>query len=239
MRLIREWLTELFWYPEMSLSDAVATDAHWGDTRSRSGTILTRWQRARVDLALSHMDHTNPVTLLEIGCRNGAVLAYLMNTVHVSRAIGVDVSETMLAEAASLGIEAIRSQADPLKSLPLALHADYVLSFEILERMLNPEAQLRAMMEIAERGVFFSFPNTGYITFRLRLLFGRFPLQWRVHPSDHVRFWTYADLVWWLRALGYQTYTIHAYEGVPVLNKIWPSLFARGLFIYIPVNTKS
>jgi hypothetical protein len=40
------------------------------------------------------------------------------------------------------------------------------------------------------------------------------------------------DMLWWLNQLGYR-YELHAYEGVPFLNHIWPSLFAAGLLATI------
>jgi len=69
--------------------------------------------------------------------------------------------------------------------------------------------------------------------YRLRLLFGKFPAQWRVHPGEHVRFWTARDLRWWLLAQGIENYKIFYYEGIPLLNKIVPSLFAAGFVVYI------
>jgi methionine biosynthesis protein MetW len=232
---IKEAFRNLYRYPTYNLKhDVVDYDSYWGDKREKNLGALSRWQRQRADLALSHMATDAPLTVLDIGCGDGSVLAYMQGKTTIKRAIGVDVSEVALKRAAEQGIETIRSQTDPLKSLPVSLTTDYVQMFEVLEHMINPEAQLRAMVEIAGRGVFFSFPNTGYIEHRLRMLLGRFPLQWRVHPGEHVRFWTYKDLVWWLKAQGYSRYTIHVYEGVPVLNKLWPSLFGRAFFVYLP-----
>lgn len=233
--LIKEFLVKLYRYPTMTLTrDVVDYDIYWRDKREKGLGKLSRWPKQRADMALSHMAKDVDLTVLDIGCGDGAVLAYLKVYARVTRAIGVDVSEVALKKAQSNGIETIYAKVDPLKSLPQNLTADYVLMFEVLEHMINSEEQLRAAMDIAERGVFFSFPNTGYVHHRLRLLFGAFPLQWQVHPGEHVRFWTYRDLVWWLKALGFSQYQIHMYEGVPVLNKIWPSLFGQAFLVYLP-----
>lgn len=244
--VLKEAWLNLFRYPVSVLkNEHVDYDTYWGDKRSESaGKIklgkLTHWQRLRADMALSYMPKSDvSLTVLDVGCGDGGVLAYLREHAPVTRVIGVDISEQALIKARELGIETIRSQHDPLKNIPLSLSADYVCMFEVLEHMINPEAQLRAMTDLATRGVFFSFPNTGYIEHRLRLLFGRFPLQWVAHPSEHVRFWTYQDLVWWLKALGYREYQIHVYKGVPVLNKLWPSLFGRAFFVYLPKQSHS
>lgn len=232
---IKEAILNLFRYPAKNLkNEHIDYDTYWGDKRGKALGTLSRWQRLRADMALRYIDHKAPITILDIGCGDGTVLAYVKGRTELARAIGVDISEVALMKAREQGIETFRSQADPLKDLPISLRADYVFLFEVLEHMVNPEAQLRASFDIANRAVFFSFPNTGYITHRFRLLLGRFPLQWRVHPSEHLRFWTFRDLLWWLKALGYKNYRIHAYEGVPVLNTLWPSLFAQALFVYLP-----
>jgi len=233
--LLKEFFAKLYRYPVQTLRrEGVDYDSYWGEKRAKGLGVLSRWPKQRADMALVLMDKDADLTVLDIGCGDGAVLAYLKSKTRVTRAIGVDVSEVALKKAEVNGIETIRSEADPLKSLPLSLKADYVLMFEVLEHMVNSEEQLRAMIDISERGVFFSFPNTGYIHHRLRLLLGAFPLQWQLHPGEHLRFWTYRDLVWWLKALGITEYTIHVYEGVPVLNKLWPSLFGQAFFVYIP-----
>jgi hypothetical protein len=111
-----------------------------------------------------------------------------------------------------------------------------VLLLEVLEHMQNPEAFLENVKLICRKNIL-SIPNTGFLLWRLRLLFGRFPIQWKVHPGEHLRYWTYRDLVWWLNELGYSgRCNIHGYEGMPLLNKFWPSLFAQGPVVQIDVQ---
>ena len=108
---------------------------------------------------------------------------------------------------------------------------DHLLLLEVLEHLPHSEKVLATAYEKSRRGIFFSFPNSGFFIYRLRLLFGKFPMQWRVYPNEHLRFWTVADLKWWLRAQGYTEYDIFFYKGIPLLNRLWPSLFAAGLFV--------
>jgi methionine biosynthesis protein MetW len=235
--LIKEFFARLYRYPKVTLEyEGVDYDSYWADKREQGLGTLSHWPKQRADMALAHMVKDADLSVLDIGCGDGAVLTYLKKNARVVKAIGVDVSAVALKKAAGNGVETIHSHTDPLESLPANLRVDYVLMFEVLEHMAKPEAQLRYMMSIADRGVFFSFPNTGYIQHRLRLLLGSFPLQWQVHPGEHLRFWTYRDLVWWLKALGIKEYTIQIYEGIPVLKKVWPALFGQAFFIYIPNN---
>lgn len=106
---------------------------------------------------------------------------------------------------------------------------DYILLFEVIEHLRNSEGALIESYRLAKRGVFFSVPNTGYLPYRLRLLLGRFPRQWIAKPNEHLRFWTYSDLLDCMFCLGFKDFEIQGYMGIPILNKLLPSLFAAGL----------
>ncbi len=232
---IKDAFISLFNYPTRRLRHAsVDYDAYWVDKRGVGLGKLSHWQRLRADIALSYIDHTRSVSLADIGCGDGSVLSYIKDKTQVGRIIGVDISSTALIKARAQGVETILVGKDLLESVDVVPEVDYFILFEILEHIPNSEDLLAAALERSRNGVFCSFPNTGYILHRLRVLFGRFPLQWRLHPSEHLRFWTYTDLKWWLEALGYKNYKIHTYEGVPVLDRLWPSLFGAALFVYLP-----
>ena len=89
-------------------------------------------------------------------------------------------------------------------------------------------------LRITDDKLIFSVPNTGYVAHRKRLLFGSFPLQWRNNPGEHLRFWTLGDMKWWLKQLNlYEKSIIKTYEGFPLLNKLWPGMFAMGIIVII------
>lgn len=59
---------------------------------------------------------------------------------------------------------------------------------------------------------------------------GKFVIQWRMHPGEHLRFWTYKDIKWWLKELGYDDKSeVMIYEGIPGLNKLWGGLFGMAI----------
>jgi len=97
----------------------------------------------------------------------------------------------------------------------------------------NSEYALQIASELGLKTKKLDITKPGFIIPRLRLVFGRFPLQWAKHPGEHLRFWTQKDLVWWLKAQGYKQYTIHYYVGVPYLRQLWPNMFAAGFFVEI------
>jgi methionine biosynthesis protein MetW len=224
-------LRQLFSYPDVVLRDrpAVDYDFYW-EKRGRKGqAVLSSWNRQRADAVLKIISEGDAI--LDIGCGDGSILKYLMDRKKV-KGIGVDMNVQVLVAAQSLGIEThlidLRN-LDEVKSLPAA---DYVIGFEILEHVPEPELLVLALNEKVNKGMFFSFPNTGYYAHRLRLLLGSFPLQWITHPAEHVRFWTVRDVRWWVKSLNLNLANLITYEGLPFLNRIFPSLFARGLILH-------
>jgi len=225
---------QIFLYPQTKIDKKNGDyDAYWKEKRGENIGIISRWQKQRADIILNYLNKDSPITLVDIGCGDGSVLKYIKAHVNISKTTGVDVSDFALEKAKEFGVETIKADIKNIKNLDIIPESDYILLFEVLEHIPDSELFLKHMFRKAKKGVFFSFPNTGFYTHRLRLLFGKFPLQWRVHPGEHVRFWTMKDLQWWLNALGYKNHEIISYEGIPGLNRIWPSLFAAGFLVYI------
>ena len=149
-------------------------------------------------------------------------------------ALGADISDVFLDFLDSKNIDTIKFDINNFSEVKNLPEVDYIMLLEVLEHMPNPEEFLNLIVPKAKKSIFFSFPNSGYISYRLRLLFGAFPMQWTVHPGEHLRFWTYRDLKWWLNELNFKNQsTIHVYEGIPFLNKVWKSLFGAGFIIEI------
>jgi methionine biosynthesis protein MetW len=169
--------------------------------------------------------------VLDIGCGDGRILEALSVAIPGITVSGIDSSSEAIRIARERGLAV--EQVD-IRNLEVLRHerVDWALLLEVLEHMPESEMVLAWAREHARKGVIISIPNTGFIVHRLRLLFGRFPLQWRAYPGEHVRFWTLRDVQWWLSSLGLSA-TILCYEGVPVLSSIFPSLFAEGIIICI------
>jgi len=221
----------IFRYPRRTIEPSSNYDAYWEVKTGEVMSTLSDWQKERAQIVLAHIKKEEGLTLGDIGCGDGAVLMYLKEELGAKRLIGYDTSPFILKRAAEIGVEVreINLNNDPLLS-----EVDYNTLFEVLEHLPNPEVVLLKAYKTALRGVFFSVPNSGYFTYRLRLLFGKFPAQWRVHPSEHLRFWALRDMHWWLNALGFKEYKVLTYKGVPILNRLFPSLFSEGLLIYLP-----
>jgi len=233
MRLLHSFqkaIASLFGHPPLQCHKT-DYDQYWQSKRPGILGTLNSFQLFRAEWALSRISPDSSV--LDIGCGDGAILQY-MNRQKSLTVYGADYSDLALRYLASCGIEVIKldtNAANCASSIPVV---DHILLFEILEHMPDPEAFLLSVIEKARRSVFVGIPNSGYWLHRLRFLLGRFPVQWRVHPGEHVRFWTQADLRWWLNELGFSSCrNIAVYEGIPVLNRIWGSMFGRGFIFEI------
>jgi len=235
---LKEDLKKLRHYPDVNLGEHynVDYDAYWQKRDYMKGLpgqgkpTLRPWPRQRAEL-LSKMIEPGSV-VLDIGCGNGAVLDYVNQKIGI-RGIGVDLGIEILGQAKGLGLETIAMDVTDISKLKDLPEVDYIIGFEILEHMPTPEAFLHEVRRKARRGLFFSFPNTGYYLHRLRLVTGRFPLQWINHPGEHLRYWTVKDVKWWVRSMNFNLDTLIVYEGLPGLNKIMPKLFGQGLFFKI------
>lgn len=228
-------IQQIIKYPSLVL-DEVNYDDYWINKRGSNMGYANSWQQHRGDWILKRIEQN--VSLLDIGCGDGGVLLYMKSKKEFD-AVGADISDICLNFLNSKGIKSIKFDINDFDSIKTLPEADYIMILEVLEHMPNPEKFLKEILKKSRKGVFFSFPNSGYISYRLRLLFGSFPVQWALHPGEHIRFWTYRDLKWWLKELNlYNQSEINIYEGVPLLNKIWKSLFGAAFIVKISQSRK-
>jgi len=231
---IKRDFSSLFNYPRCDLNNGTAVDynKYWKLKRKGSVSVLSGWQKQRLKYILDMLEPNSEV--LDIGCGDGGILKYLKEKMSIN-GIGVDISSEILVKAKQEGIKTITmdiNNFDNLKNLP---EVDYILGLEIIEHMSNSEEFVLNIKSKARKALIFSIPNTGYYIHRLRLLCGRFPVQWMAHPGEHLRFWTAEDVRWWSKALNLKLDKIIIYEGLPILNKIFPKLFGKGIIIKIIV----
>ncbi|OGR96243.1 MAG: hypothetical protein A2016_06645 [Elusimicrobia bacterium GWF2_62_30] len=163
-------------------------------------------------------------SVLDIGCGEGATLRYLKKE-RQTAGEGLDISHTGVEMAKASGINA--RQADVTsRDFSLESSYDHIIISEVLEHIPNPEELLLKVRERFRKSLIISVPNTGHYIHRLRLLFGRFPVQWQLHPGEHLRFWTIKDFKPWIEAQGFTVAEMKVHSGFSGLCRIWPNLFA-------------
>jgi methionine biosynthesis protein MetW len=173
------------------------------------------------------------MSVLDIGCGDGAFLAYLKNRRTRCSVFGMDISAKAVALLQQRGIEGVAiTHPDQLRK-HTARDFDYVVLMEVIEHVHDAENLFRQALQFKPKMVFVTIPNAGYLMHRLRLMFGgRFPLTFIVyHVKEHIRFWTVKDFVQWTESLGCATrrYAGQERSKNPLRNFLirrFPALFA-------------
>ncbi len=230
---LRQDLSEVFVYPKPSWGNDGRLDynIYWRRRRPKGGNFqLSSWQQTRARLVLPWLSDDDVV--LDLGGGAGEMLAYWSERKKIT-GICVDNNQMALDQAKSRGFEILNLDLSQPQNWSLIPECDYLSGFEIIEHLPNPEEFILAIKKRARKGLIFSVPNSGYYKHRLRLLFGRFPLQWVVHPGEHLRFWTVRDIKKWVSWLDLNLNQLIIYEGLPVLSRAWPSLFGQGIIIFV------
>jgi methionine biosynthesis protein MetW len=153
--------------------------------------MLTSEERLRRDLRVI-ADMIEPgARVLDIGCGDGALLAYLVSEKGAD-ARGVELSQSGVNACVGQGLSAIQGDADrDLDAYPKGAFDVVVLS-QTLQATRQPRRVLETLVRIGERAIV-SFPNFGYWRVRLSLMArGRMPVtpfldhQWYDSPNIHL-----------------------------------------------------
>jgi 2-polyprenyl-3-methyl-5-hydroxy-6-metoxy-1,4-benzoquinol methylase len=237
---LKKWYVLVFTYPQnhLMVDEILDYDSYWKEKRgananSETARQITKNEMLRAEYVCGVIGSTTPISIGDIASGPGVIFSYIKERVNLKEYIGYEYSDYALHVARSVGMQAVSFDINQESDLHAIKEADYFLMLEILEHIPNSERILTLVYNKSKKGVFFSFPNSGNFLYRLRLLFGRMPMQWIKFPNEHLRFWTLTDLKWWLRALGYTDYEIYCYRGIPLLEKIWPSMFSGSFVVFL------
>ncbi|MFH1045758.1 MAG: methyltransferase domain-containing protein [Candidatus Omnitrophota bacterium] len=228
MRIVRKIKTgwaRLFAQPP-SVFQEMNYDAYWKE-RSRNAAI----PKPRHQLFLKWLKQCPHQRILDVGCGDGVFARLAQDTLKV-KVFCIDISKTAVELAKAKGLEA---QVVDVENDSIPGEYDVAVLSEFIEHLANPEKALLRLKRHA-RYFFISIPNIAFIEHRVRLLFGRFPIQWAYYPGEHLRFWSIADILHLLRGLGFKVEEIRASDGVPVLKDILPNLFGENICFRLKVK---
>ncbi len=229
----------VFLYPRQSLA-SMDYDEYW---RRRTASCTST--APALVRPIKHRDRIVPSlippgsSVLDVGCGDCRMLAIVRErTPGVGELLGVDVYMAALRRC--------REREVPVLQIDLERERlggridgafDVVLLCDILEHLANPEQLLRDVREIVQRRVILTVPNIAFFPHRLRLLLGKFPLDWSWHPGEHIRHWSIPDFKWWLCHVvgGFSVEQVWPLEGIPLVKRLLPNLFAASvLYVLSP-----
>jgi methionine biosynthesis protein MetW len=122
----------------------------------------------RIDLQIIANQIPNNSRVLDVGCGDGVLLAYLRDHKRVDGR-GLELSVTKVNEAVRNGLAVVQGDLeDELKNYP-AKTFDYVILSQTLQATRNPKNVLKALFNIGNN-VVVSFPNFGHWRVRSSLL---------------------------------------------------------------------
>ena len=188
----------------------------------------------RPDLAAVAAAVPEGARVLDIGCGDGRLLAWLRDTKGVEGR-GIELDPSDVAAAVGRGLAVVQGDADTdLADYPDTAF-DVVILSNTLQAMHRPAAVLEQLVRIGRSAVV-SFPNFGHWRVRLGLaLSGRMPVtrslpvSW--HETPNIHFCTIADFEALAREMGL---TVERRAGLASGRQValWPNLLAdTGVFV--------
>ena len=152
----------------------------------------------RVDLQMI-ADMIKPESrVLDIGCGDGQLLRYLVQTRNVVGR-GIELSQAGVNASVAQGLSVVQGDADSdLSDYPTQAF-DYVVLSQTLQATRNPRRVVSELVRIGRKAII-SFPNFGYWKVRWRLLTdGRMPrtgaLDYEWHETPNIHLCTILDFV--------------------------------------------
>lgn len=128
--------------------------------------------------------------VLDLGCADGKLLAYLQHTKNVQGA-GIERDPQAMVASVRRGVSVIQQDLEEGLALFEDQNFDTVVLSKTLQSMIHTEHILREMARVARYGIV-SFPNFGHWSHGLSILAGRMPVskempyEWYNTPNIHL-----------------------------------------------------
>ncbi len=134
--------------------------------------------------------------VLDLGCGDGALLAYLQST-RSCTGYGIEIDDANVLACVKRGVNVIQLNLDEGLALFDDTSFDVVLQIDTLQHLRNAEVMLRETVRVGRLGIV-AFPNFAHWPNRLSVLRGRMPVTRRLpyqwYDTPNIRVGTHADL---------------------------------------------
>lgn len=134
--------------------------------------------------------------VLDLGCGDGAMLAYLKAT-RGCTGYGIEIADANVLACVKRGVNVIQLNLDEGLSMFEDASFDVVLQIDTLQHLRNAEVMLHETVRVGRIGIV-AFPNFAHWPNRLSVLKGRMPVTKRLpyqwFDTPNIRVGTHADL---------------------------------------------
>ncbi len=165
--------------------------------------------------------------VLDLGCGNGELLAYLQAQ-RGCTGYGIEIADDNVLECARRGVDVIQLNLEDGLAIFGDRSFDVVLQLETLQHLRNTEKMLRETARVGRLGIV-SFPNFAHWPNRLRVASGRMPvtkaLPYEWYDTPNIRVGTYADFEVLARKDGLRILDSFGIQDGEVV-RTWPNLLA-------------
>jgi len=128
----------------------------------------------RIDLQIIADQIPNNSRVLDVGCGDGTLLAYLTDKKNINGR-GLELSTSKVNEALRNGLAVVQGDLESELSNYTKESFDYVILSQTLQATRNPKSVLETLLHIGNN-IVISFPNFGHWKVRLSLLLkGKMP----------------------------------------------------------------
>lgn len=165
--------------------------------------------------------------VLDLGCGNGELLAYLQAQ-RGCTGYGIEIDDANVLACAQRGVDVIQLNLEEGLAIFEDRSFDVVLQLETLQHLRNTEKMLRETARVGRIGIV-SFPNFAHWPNRVRVATGRMPvtkaLPYEWYDTPNIRVGTYADFEVLARKDGLSILDAFGIQDGEVVRR-WPNLLA-------------
>ncbi len=165
--------------------------------------------------------------VLDLGCGNGELLAYLQAQ-RGCTGYGIEIDDANVLACAQRGVDVIQLNLEEGLAIFEDRSFDVVLQLETLQHLRNTEKMLRETARVGRIGIV-SFPNFAHWPNRVRVATGRMPvtkaLPYEWYDTPNIRVGTYADFEVLARKDGLRILDSFGIQDGEVV-RAWPNLLA-------------
>jgi methionine biosynthesis protein MetW len=153
--------------------------------------------------------------VLDLGCGDGRLLAYLRDTSQV-RSVGLEIDDASVLACTARGVNVLQQNLEQGLALFEDSCFDTVVLSQTLQAMHHTERILTEMLRVGRQAIV-SFPNFGYWQHGFSILAGRMPVndqipyQWYDTPNIHLC--TLADFEDLAHKLGFEIIERALFKG--------------------------